>query len=260
MSEGMRRGDSRAEFGVLGPVEARIAGREVALGHARQRSVLAVLLADAGRVVSVEQVVGRVWGDDPPRSALNILSGYVTRLRQAFAAVGAGGIPVRRGPGGYLVEADLEMVDMHLFRHLVATARAAESDGQAAGLIGRALGLWRGPAFAGLPSPWLRRLGDALDGERWNARLDAAEIGLRQGRHRELAGQLSAWAAEQPLDERLAGQLMLATYRQGQQVLAATLFAHVAAALGVHVPAWLGEDGWGGGCRVGGGRSARPVS
>jgi tetratricopeptide (TPR) repeat protein/DNA-binding SARP family transcriptional activator len=192
----------------------------VALGHAKQKSVLAVLLADAGRVVAMERIVGRVWGDDAPCSALNILSGYVTRLRQAFAVAGADGIPLWHRPGGYIIDVDSEMVDMHLFGRLVAAARVAQSDTQAAELLRRAVGLWRGPAFAGLPSPWLQRLGDALDDELWNVRLDATEIELRQGHHGELVGQLSAWSAERPLDERLAGQLMLAIYRQGQQALA----------------------------------------
>src|SRR5215469_3262262 len=220
MSDGMRQAESRAEFRVLGPVEAWAAGRRLALGHARQRSVLAVLLVEAGRVIAAEQIVDRVWGEDPPRSVLNVLSGYVTRLRHALAAAGVVGVAIRREPGGYLIEAGPETVDMHLFRRLVAAARAAGADAEAAGLLSRAVGLWRGPAFAGLASPWLRRLGDALDGELWDARLDATEIRLHQGRHGELAGELGAWAAERPLDERLAGQLMLAAYRRGQQASA----------------------------------------
>src|SRR5262250_1250121 len=69
------------EFRVLGPVEVWAGGRRVSIGHAKQRSVLAVLVIDLGRVVTAEQLIDRVWGEDPPRSVRNVLSGYVTRLR-----------------------------------------------------------------------------------------------------------------------------------------------------------------------------------
>ncbi len=93
-------------------------------------------------------------------------------------------------------------------------------DEEAAGLLCQALALWRGPAFCGLPSPWLRRLGETVDDEMWNARLDAVEVGLRQGRHARLLGELGIWASERPLDERLTGQLMLAACRHGQPAAA----------------------------------------
>jgi hypothetical protein len=47
------------EFGVSGPVEARVDGRPAGALHARQRAVLAVLLLDAGRVVPAGTQVTR---------------------------------------------------------------------------------------------------------------------------------------------------------------------------------------------------------
>src|ERR1700678_404320 len=74
------------EFGVLGPVEVCVAGRMTDAGHARQRAVLAVLLLDPGRMVSTELLIDRVWGEDRPDSARNVLYGYVARLRAGIAA------------------------------------------------------------------------------------------------------------------------------------------------------------------------------
>ncbi|MFF5289210.1 AfsR/SARP family transcriptional regulator [Paractinoplanes globisporus] len=203
-----------AQFGVLGAVEAQIAGRPVALGHARQRSVLAVLLVEAGRPVTVDHLIDRVWGEDAPQRATGALYSYLSRLRQAVAEAGIG---IERRPGGYVLTADPQTVDLHRFRELVTRGRSAESDRSAAELITQALGLWRGEPFAGLDTPWLASMRQSLWNERLAAELDHNDVLLRLGRHGELLASLSAAVAEHPLDERLAEQLMLALYRSGRQ-------------------------------------------
>ncbi|MFC7530886.1 BTAD domain-containing putative transcriptional regulator [Actinoplanes sp. GCM10030250] len=202
-----------AEFGVLGVVEARIGGRPVDLGHARQRCVLGVLLVEAGRPVTVDQLVDRVWGEHAPQRAAGALYSYLSRLRRAVA----GEVEIRREAGGYLLTVDPQAVDLHRFRKLMTLARAAESDRAAAGLIEQALGLWRGDPFAGLDTAWLSAMRRTLHGERFAAELDGNDVLLRLGRHGELLPALSAAVAEHPLDERLAGQAMLALYRCGRQ-------------------------------------------
>ncbi|MEU4688310.1 BTAD domain-containing putative transcriptional regulator [Actinoplanes sp. NPDC023714] len=204
-----------AEFGVLGAVEARIGGRPADLGHARQRSVLSVLLVEAGRPVTVDQLVDRVWGEQVPQRATGALYSYLSRLRRAVA--GADGVEIRREPGGYALTADSQTVDLHRFRRLVTQARAAGADRVAAGLLEQALELWRGEPFAGLDTAWLGAVRRTLLGERLAAELDRNDVLLRLGRHGELLPALSAAAEEHPLDERLAGQAMLALYRCGRQ-------------------------------------------
>lgn len=44
------------EFRALGPVEVRAAGKPVPIGEPRQRAVLAVLLLQAGRAVSLDTI------------------------------------------------------------------------------------------------------------------------------------------------------------------------------------------------------------
>jgi hypothetical protein len=63
----------RTIFGLLGDVEVRVDGRRVEAGHARQRCVLAVLLVEVNRVVSVPQLVDRVCGEQPPHRARETL-------------------------------------------------------------------------------------------------------------------------------------------------------------------------------------------
>ncbi|MEE1766600.1 BTAD domain-containing putative transcriptional regulator [Streptomyces sp. SP18BB07] len=205
------------EFDVLGSVEARVGGRIVDLGHARQRCVLAVLLVDANQVVSVDQLVERVWADRPPQRVRNALYGYVSRLRQALAI--AEGADIVRRSGGYVLDVEATAVDLHRFHDVTARAReAAQSaqDKQAATLFGQALGLWRGDAFAGLDTPWINALREAVVQERIAAELDHTDVRLRCGQHTGLLAELSARVEIQPLDERLAGQFILALYRCGR--------------------------------------------
>jgi DNA-binding SARP family transcriptional activator/tetratricopeptide (TPR) repeat protein len=202
-----------AEFGVLGVVEAWIDGRPVDLGHSRQRSVLGVLLVEAGRPVTPDQLIDRVWGGHAPQRAAGALYSYLSRLRRAVA----GEVEIRREPGGYLLTVNPQVVDLHRFRRLMTAARSAETDRSAAGLIEQGLSLWRGDPFAGLDTPWLAATRRTLLGERFAAELDGNDVLLRLGRHGELLPALLAAAAEHPLDERLAGQAMLALYRSGRQ-------------------------------------------
>ncbi|MFI7536344.1 BTAD domain-containing putative transcriptional regulator [Streptosporangium sp. NPDC049376] len=203
------------EFGLFGGVEARADGRPIELGHARQRSVLAALLIDANRVTSVEQLVDRVWGERSPQRAEGTLYSYVSRLRQALAPV-AGEARLSRASGGYVLAVDASTVDLHRFRDLTARARTADDDGTAASLLEQALGLWRGELFASLDTPWFNSVRESLGRERFAAELDLGDVLLRLGRHAEMPFELAARTREHPLDERLAGQLMLALYRCGR--------------------------------------------
>jgi DNA-binding SARP family transcriptional activator len=203
------------QFRLLGIVEAHADGEPVDLGHARQRCVLVTLLMQANRPVSVDQLVDRVWGESPPKRGRDSVYSYLSRLRTMLAGTPDVSI-VRRG-SGYVLVVDEATVDLHLFRHLVARARVADDDEQALSLYEQALGLWHGEAFAELDSPWLAATRTALDAERFAAELDHADLALRRGRHAELVAELSVRAGQHPLDERVAGQLMLALCRNGRQ-------------------------------------------
>jgi DNA-binding SARP family transcriptional activator/tetratricopeptide (TPR) repeat protein len=202
------------EFRLLGDLEVRIGGQLVEVGHVRQRCVLVALLLEANRVVPVDQLVDRVWGDRAPQRARGTLYSYLSRLRQVLATTDDA--VIARQPCGYVLTVDPQAVDVHRFERLVGQARAA-ADQDAAPLLAEALALWRGAAFATLDTPWLNAARDGLDRARRAVELDRNDLALRSGRHAEVLGELSAWTAAHPLDERLAGQLMLALYRAGRQ-------------------------------------------
>ncbi|SDH63463.1 DNA-binding transcriptional activator of the SARP family [Actinokineospora alba] len=205
-------------FRLLGEIEATVNGEPADLGHARQRSVLAALLVEPNRPVSTGALTDRVWGDRVPSSAQSSVHSYVSRLRKALA--GADDVSLSRQSGGYVVRVDPEKVDLHEFRALVAAAKDANAESR----LERALGLWRGRPFGDLETPWLDRVRDELERERFAAELDHNDIRLRGDGHGSLLARLSTLSAAHPTDERVAGQLMLALWKSGRQADALTHF------------------------------------
>jgi len=210
--------------GVLGPVEVRRDGEPVDLGGPQQRAVVAHLALEPGRVVSVERLIDRLWGDDPPRTPLGTLQSYVSRLRRALETErGAGTSPrvlVSEAPG-YVLRIPAEQIDVHRFRLLVADARAATASGRPSGALehlDQAAALWRGPALAGVgPEDQVRAVVVQLDEERDSAVEDRFEALLALGRHQEAVPALQVAVDEKPLRERRWALLAAALYRSSRQ-------------------------------------------
>lgn len=207
--------DVAAEFRLLGEVKMILDGREVELGHARQRTVFAILLLNAGHPVTVDDLLERVWGDDLPNSPHSTLHGYLSRLRRILAR--ADGFTLARRDGGYVFEGDRAAVDVHRFRDLSARARAAIDDQEAMDALAAAFSLWRGTALPGLSTAWIDRVRASLEQERFAAELDRNDIALRVGGDAELLGDMATAAAAHPMDERLATQFMTCLVRNGRR-------------------------------------------
>jgi len=213
------------EFRLLGDVEARLDGERLEIGHVRQRCVLVALLIDVNHPVPADQLIDRVWADEPPHKSRNALAAYISRLRQLFA--GAEDVQIVREPGGYKLAADALSVDLHRFRHVASQARATADPVEAAAVFDSGLDLWRGEPFPSIDTPWVNDVRNTLETERLSAELDRNDAALRAGRHAELLGRLTAALQAHPLDERLAGQLMLAQYRSGRQADALDTYRHM---------------------------------
>jgi DNA-binding SARP family transcriptional activator len=72
----------------FGPVSVRNGVGWVSVPAEQQRVVLAVLMAEADRAVSTERLMDAVWGDRPPRRAVNTVQAYVLRLRRLLGEDG----------------------------------------------------------------------------------------------------------------------------------------------------------------------------
>ncbi|WP_020647482.1 AfsR/SARP family transcriptional regulator [Amycolatopsis balhimycina] len=210
------------EFRVLGAVEATADGAPVDLGSRKQRLVLAVLLLETGRPVSLDRLVDLLWPAAPPASARNTVQALISRIRAVFRT--AGGPELVSEGHGYVLRADPDTVDAHRFTALVRRARAA-GDETAVALFDEALALWRGDALAGAADADVaERLLAGLHEARWSALEDRIDAQLRLGRGRDVLAELTTLVAAHPLRQRFVGQLMLALHREGRTDAALAAF------------------------------------
>ncbi|MCP3805262.1 NB-ARC domain-containing protein [Allokutzneria sp. A3M-2-11 16] len=207
-------------FRVLGALDVRDAGgAPVVLNRRKQRVALAILLSRANRPVRTAELVGQLWGDEPPPSAAANLQSYLAGLRKVLEDGGAPRLPASRG--GYLLRVEPGELDAERFERLAAEGGAALAAGEA-GLaldrLTRALELWRGAVLEDLPLP------PALEAEAarlTQLRLDATEDRfsalLALGRHDVAAAELPPVTSAHPLRERLWELEMRALHRCGRQ-------------------------------------------
>jgi DNA-binding SARP family transcriptional activator/tetratricopeptide (TPR) repeat protein len=218
--------DSGLVFGILGPLEVRLGGSLVPVGGPRQRALLALLLCHANRVVSRDQLVDELLGDQPAGSAERMLRVQISRLRKAVA--GGGPPRVLARPPGYLLRVEPGELDLDVFEQRVAAGRdvlGRGDPGRAAVLLRGAESLWRGRPLADLEfEPFARFEIQRLEAQRLLAAEDRIEAELALGQHGALCPELEQLVAEHPLRERLRGQLMLALYRSGRQAEALAAF------------------------------------
>lgn len=206
------------EFGVLGPITAWSEGRLVPIGGPRQCCVLGALLVHLGREVTIEQLVGYLWNDDPPRTARSVIQVQISHLRRIFPDT------IATTPGGYTLDVDPEAVDLHRFRGLRDAAVAAEP-AVAVGLLERALECWRGVPFSGVGSEHLHYSVVApLREERWSAVLSWATHALELGRYSEVVSRLTPLISEEPFRERLHYLLVTALWRDNERARALSVY------------------------------------
>lgn len=214
------------ELRVLGPLAADVAGMSILPSAAKPRQILALLVLNANRIVTVPHLMEELWGAEPPRSAATTLQTYILQLRRKLRAAFKSG---RQGEanevlvtrhGGYLLDVDPGSVDSLEFDRMTQAGYSAFDSGAmgpASALLASALDQWRGPALVDV------RCGRHLSIEA--TRLEECRLGvlerriradLQLGRHHELIGELSALVGVHPLHESMHAHLMLALHRDGR--------------------------------------------
>ncbi|NUT93994.1 MAG: AfsR/SARP family transcriptional regulator, partial [Saccharothrix sp.] len=216
-------------IGVLGPFEVHTGEGVVAdVQGARLRALVIALALEPGRVVQKAALVDWIWGENPPADAANALQRLASRLRRVLPD----GV-VDGQSGGYRLVVEPEAVDAVRFERLLGQARAG-GDGQRAGVLREALGLWRGAAMqdVGLTdSEAFDAAVTRLEGLRLAALEDRYEVEIRLGHGAGLVAELTDLVAAHPVRERLVAALMRALGAAGRGTEALQVYQRAREAL-----------------------------
>jgi DNA-binding SARP family transcriptional activator len=211
------------QFGVLGPLTVARDGAPIRLRAAMLRRLLAVLLCRTPHPLAATEAIEALWGAGAPATARKTLQVYMHRLRLCL-----GEERISHSPAGYVIHADVSECDALRFADLVDRGLAAYRQtrlDQASVLLDRALGLWRGAAYADVAAGVLVEQEAARLQERY---LLAAEelmtVELERGRFAETVPRLFDLVAAHPYRESLRGQLMTALYHAGRQAEALEVY------------------------------------
>ena len=225
----------RVEYGVLGPLRVLVDGEERPVAGEKLQGLLARLLLEHGRPVATERLIDDLWGDEPPATARQTLHVHVGRLRRLLPADGPDGSPLAKEASGYVLRlVDGDAVDATRFRRLVQDAQRAQEEGRfaaAAKGFREALGLWRGPPFAGVVLAHAEAERAELDELRLTALEGRIDAELHLGGASAVVPELEQLVAKHPHREHLRAQLMLALYATGRQADALRAYSEARRAL-----------------------------
>lgn len=220
-------------IGLLGPLIVTASGEQPgkqlnSVAAAKQRSLLAALVVQAGDVVPVETLAESIWETCPPASWEGTIRNYVRRLRVALGSEAGGRIITSLR--GYQLQAEQHEVDLLAFEALrkagLAAGRARDWQ-QASARFAEALALWRGTPFADIPSRVIKDAHLPYLQEEFLAVLASrieADLRLSPSRAADVIPELQRATRQHPERERFRGQLMVALYRCGRQAEALAAF------------------------------------
>ena len=174
------------------------------------RTLLALLLLYRGQPVSADKIADALWGEEPPRSAPNLVHGYVRDLRRKLGIQRLSTIT-----GGYRLDVPRGCVDAFRFEDLVQARRYTE-----------ALELWRGAALLEwAEEPWARAIATRFEEERLAALESRLSQDIDAGLASLVIGEIGELVEEHPLRERFRVMLIKALYATGRQAEALDAYA-----------------------------------
>ena len=223
-------------FGVLGPLLMTSHGVRVPVGPPKQRAVLAMLLINRNRPVSVESLINAVWGEDPVPAARTSIQAHVSNLRRLLRTAGVDPYQtLASAPPGYQLSVPDADCDLGRFVGEKAAGIQAGAAGhfdEASHHLSLALAEWRGPVLDDLRDfAFVDAFATALMEEKVAAHTARAEAEIARGRAGAVIGELEVLTAEHPYREPLWAQLITAYYVTERQSDALGAYRRLKAAL-----------------------------
>jgi DNA-binding SARP family transcriptional activator len=205
------------QFGVLGPLQLRAGSALVPLGAPKQRAVLAMLLMNRNRAVSVDALIDAVWGDSPVPAARTSIHSYVSNLRRLLSsAIRDPNKMLASVPPGYqlnVADADCDLGRIVTEKNAGVHAAASGRFEDASTYLAAALAEWRGPFLDDLREfAFVDTFGTALAELRVAVQTAHAEAEIACGRADSIIPRLELLSTEHPYRERLWAQLITAYY------------------------------------------------
>jgi DNA-binding SARP family transcriptional activator len=209
-------------FGVLGPLQMSVNGTIVPLGTPKQRAVLAMLVINRNRPISLASLVSAAWEDRPPPEARTSLHSYVSNLRRLLATAGVEPRTVLASAApGYRLSVPDAACDLGRFIIEKTTGVQAAAAGrfeQASDHLSAALAEWRGSVLEDLRDfRFVDAFATALVEDKVVAHTVRVEAEIACGRAYSVISELEALIFEQPYREPLWAQLMTAYYLAERQ-------------------------------------------
>ena len=182
---------------VLGPVEVERDGAPVAVGGPQQRRLLALLVAQRGRVVSTERLVEALWPDgDAPDGAARSMRTYVV----APPGRAPGRLDHAHGAAGYALESRRDGPRRRRVRRPARRGRAARCPTSPSTATRRRSACGAGEPFGEFGDEWWALPESSrLDERRIRAAEQRAAALMAMGHHNRAIPDLERLVAEHPL-------------------------------------------------------------
>jgi DNA-binding SARP family transcriptional activator/predicted transcriptional regulator len=206
---------------VLGPLDVTSGTHNVTPTAPKLREILALLVVQNGRTVTISDLIDEIWGQTPPVTAQSTLQTYIYKLRKSLEGKGLGdGSVVVTRPNGYTLQVPDGDIDVHRFEQAVRDGRKALADSPDKALesFQYALSLWRGPALADVTAGEVLTTHVArLEADHLSAIELKIEADLKLGNHHAVVSELTSLSTAHPLHENFHSLLMLALHRSGRR-------------------------------------------
>jgi predicted ATPase len=217
------------QFSILGPVVAEQHGLRVSVPRSQRRGLLALLLLNEGRLLSVDAICEALWGGAAPVTARQQIQSGIHAVRVALRDLD-GEDAVLAGPAGYGIASAPGALDLARFEEMTERART-QPPAESAGTLRQALAQWHGAALADASGAFVEPTRRRLEDQRLAAIEDLAQIELARGNIEAALQVIRPLIATHPLRERLRECHMLALYQAGRPTEALESFRDLRALL-----------------------------